>query len=429
MDRNPILLYKTLVVGIIILFIITGFNTLTAAVIEQKPIQPLYNGNTLYVGGSGEGNYTKIQDAIDNASDGDTVFVYSGFYNITNFIIINKSIALIGENKFNTIINGSAISIEVPKVNVSGFTIQNGFGIMISNNFEEFDNNCIYDNIFKSSEDLIWFSGITISNSSYNTISDNTFINCSLMIVSSYHNSINNNTINDKPLVYFEGASNEVIDEAGQVILIDCQDITVENLELNNLFISIEMIDSFNCLISHNKFSNNAIAGFFINSSNNIISGNIFLNNFVGLGFIYCRENNLTKNSFKSNGGILFFETSTCNLVSYNNFKYTYKSFNLNIISVESDNKWFKNFWNRPRLLPKIIWNFKTSKLKNLPLMPTFPDIDWRPAIKPNEINGADSDYTEPIVLENNIKISHNSFFNMFLDRLPLLEGLLYLMR
>ena len=39
------------------------------------------NGKTLYVGGSGPGNYTKIQDAINNAIDGDTIYVYSGTYN------------------------------------------------------------------------------------------------------------------------------------------------------------------------------------------------------------------------------------------------------------------------------------------------------------------------------------------------------------
>ncbi len=38
------------------------------------------SGNTHFVGGHGQNNYSKIQDAIDNASDGDTIFVYSGIY-------------------------------------------------------------------------------------------------------------------------------------------------------------------------------------------------------------------------------------------------------------------------------------------------------------------------------------------------------------
>ena len=51
-------------------------------------------GNNLYVGGTGEGNYTKIQDAIDDASDMDTVFVYNGTY--YENVFIDKTINLIG---------------------------------------------------------------------------------------------------------------------------------------------------------------------------------------------------------------------------------------------------------------------------------------------------------------------------------------------
>ena len=43
--------------------------------VEQSSISTLY-GNVLYVGGTGPKNYTKIQNAIDNASNGDTVFVF-----------------------------------------------------------------------------------------------------------------------------------------------------------------------------------------------------------------------------------------------------------------------------------------------------------------------------------------------------------------
>lgn len=42
----------------------------------------------LYVGGSGQGNYSTIQSAIDNASSGDTVFVFNGTY-YENIIVIS----------------------------------------------------------------------------------------------------------------------------------------------------------------------------------------------------------------------------------------------------------------------------------------------------------------------------------------------------
>jgi len=49
-------------------------------------------GNKLNVGGNGSGSYFSIQDAIDNAKPGDTVFVYNGIYHEN--IIIDKSIKL-----------------------------------------------------------------------------------------------------------------------------------------------------------------------------------------------------------------------------------------------------------------------------------------------------------------------------------------------
>ncbi|RLF47412.1 MAG: hypothetical protein DRN10_03875, partial [Thermoplasmata archaeon] len=38
------------------------------------------NGNILYVGGSGPNNYTSITEALGDASNGDTIFVYPGTY-------------------------------------------------------------------------------------------------------------------------------------------------------------------------------------------------------------------------------------------------------------------------------------------------------------------------------------------------------------
>jgi len=103
---------------------------------------PTAKGDTLYVGGSGPNNYTKIQDAIDNASNGDTVFVYNGTYN--EGLNVNKSIDLIGEDKNTTIIKGSnwglVVFISADYVIFSNFTIQNqnpyysSSGIMLNSN-------------------------------------------------------------------------------------------------------------------------------------------------------------------------------------------------------------------------------------------------------------------------------------------------------
>jgi hypothetical protein len=111
-------------------------------------------GNTLYVGGSGPGNYSRIQDAIDNASDGDTVFVYSGIY--YENIVVDKSIDLIGENRDTTIIDAnyfrSVIFIWVNNTIVKGFTLQHsednycGCGIYIAYGHNVGSNIIIEDN-------------------------------------------------------------------------------------------------------------------------------------------------------------------------------------------------------------------------------------------------------------------------------------------
>ncbi|MEA2067126.1 MAG: hypothetical protein U9O65_08565, partial [Thermotogota bacterium] len=89
----------------------------------------LNNGNTLYVGGSGPGNYTKIQDAINDSKDGDTVFVYDDSSPYYESGVIDKSINFLGENKETTIIDGrkdkeeTVVMVEAPYVNISHFTI------------------------------------------------------------------------------------------------------------------------------------------------------------------------------------------------------------------------------------------------------------------------------------------------------------------
>ena len=68
---------KSLAVGIIF-FLVT--SSVPYSILSDEISTGTFDGNTLYVGGTGPGNYSKIQEAIDNASDGDTIIVYSGTY-------------------------------------------------------------------------------------------------------------------------------------------------------------------------------------------------------------------------------------------------------------------------------------------------------------------------------------------------------------
>jgi len=94
-----------------------------------------------------------------------------------------------------------------------------------------------------------------LDESGNNIITNNSFFNDGLWVSYSYHNNVENNTVNGKPLVYLEETSDKVIDEAGQVILIGCENITIQNHEISNICVGIKLLDTYNCLISGNTLS------------------------------------------------------------------------------------------------------------------------------------------------------------------------------
>jgi hypothetical protein len=73
---------------------------------------------------------TPLQDAIGDASAGDTILVHAGLYQ--EIIQVDKTLTIIGDSKTNTTIDGqdldTVISISASWVNVTGFT--RGFGLL-----------------------------------------------------------------------------------------------------------------------------------------------------------------------------------------------------------------------------------------------------------------------------------------------------------
>ena len=181
---------RILAIGVILLFIGMSLSTSTGFNLEKKSTTPL-NGKTLYVGGSGPGNYSKIQDAIDNASDGDTVFVYNGTY--FENLIVDKSINLIGEDRDTTVIDGNysyepGIKIKANKTKITKFTIQNSgintsmAGIMVWSNHSTIISNNI-------SSHYKYGNGIILrENSNNNIIKENNISTNIHGIIFSYSN-------------------------------------------------------------------------------------------------------------------------------------------------------------------------------------------------------------------------------------------------
>jgi parallel beta-helix repeat protein len=182
--------------------------------IPQYTIKRNDMGDILYVGGSGLHNYSRIQDAVDNASDGDTVFVYddsSPYYE--NIIIKKNDLQLIGKNKYSTIIDGnninSVIEIIGDRVTIRGFTIQHsgsieypeynaGLHLLYPSSHNNITDNIVIDN----------FNGICLQASKNNTISKNIVSNN----VKGFHifadavfNIISKNNVEDNNYGFFFG--------------------------------------------------------------------------------------------------------------------------------------------------------------------------------------------------------------------------------
>ena len=95
----------------------------------------------------------------------------------------------------------------------------------------------------------------------------------------------------------------------------------------------------------------------------------------------YHQPNDITNNVFSKQSLIAIFMSSN-NSFKHNDF-YVHRLSQPIITFVNADNTWQRNFWMRPRILPKLIFGYKyTIPYSNL--TQSSLDIDWRPTLKPN---------------------------------------------
>jgi len=336
---------KGLVLGVVIIFFgagvipsIGGANVVKKVILEKKNSYNNFNhrGNILYVGGSGEGNYTSIQGAIDDANDGDTIFVFDDSSPYYEELFIYKSIDLLGENKLSTEINGY-FWIESCIVNISGFTISVYYheiyssqitfkGNIISNikyGIRIYDSiNCVIsENIIKENSNSIDFNscsnckisnniminnsnclsfdsctdciisgntflnsrgGIRFSSSGYNNITNNYFLNCEYSMSLEYscnYNYISNNSFFDDGLTiidsYQNKISNNLVNNKPILYFEDESDIIIDNVIAGQVII----IGCNNISVSNLEISNTSTGITILNTNESKILNNTILSN------------------------------------------------------------------------------------------------------------------------------------------------------
>jgi hypothetical protein len=302
------LLIKRILTAVVILLFLGTCIIPSNAINNNRPIS---KGKTFYVGGTGPGNYTKIQEAVDNASDGDRVFVYndsSPYYE--DVIISGKSIIIIGEDKKSTIVKGS---FTIGSINIiSNLSINNShkiWGIKLSSNnkinscifytggnnsasFHQIyingNNNEISKCIFKDDS-----TGCVIYGRRNNLISNNTFRNLYYIAIDLFGSNCYNNTIIDNYITKCHYG----------VHGIGCNDNFINNnTMINNYFGTIiEAGDSsYNNIICNNGFINNKCGlRILSDNNNNLVFHNNFVNNYIQASD---RGNNVWDNGYPSGG-------------------------------------------------------------------------------------------------------------------------------
>ena len=312
-------------------------------------------------------------------------------YSSNNTISGNMGFLRLKECNYNIISGNAAVFITLD--DNSNNNLVEGNIPFNSNGCEIFvfrsDNNTISGNTVNYT-----VNGIILSDCFYNNISGNIMNKCGLSIGGSYeeissHEIDNTNLVNGKPLYFYKNQENLGSDNftnGGQVILVNCNESSVSNLnifnttsgvslyycnnvnfsgniaiynihgliliynteitvldnKLNNNAVGIFLRGSNSSKISGNTVNNNIGCGISLeNSNNNEISGNsVNYNNLIGIELLISNDNTLSGNNVNYNNGYGIASVySNNNMISGNSINYntnygTYlRESNYNVIS------------------------------------------------------------------------------------------------
>jgi nitrous oxidase accessory protein len=267
--------------------------------------------------------YLTIQEAVNNADDGDSIFVRAGTY--YEHVVVSKTLSFIGEDRNTTIIDGSGsgyvMSILSDNVSVTGFTVQNGqFGIYVLNS--KYAN--IFNNIITHNYGTDWDAGIRLEYADYTAIHDNIITDnwrgVLLYAFSPYVSVCGNNVTSNEYGIrvatggssYVDISGNFVADNRGYGI-----DVTgfgneaqsnyatiTRNLIVNNTYEAVGLGEGANYnTVTQNKMIGNGHAGVTLErySNNNTIVKNDIIGNAYGICFDLYTVNSTQNTIFNNN--------------------------------------------------------------------------------------------------------------------------------
>lgn len=329
-----------------------------------------------------DADFRYIQEAVNNSSSGDIIFVSPGIYN-ENVNVDTPNISIISEsgNAEDTFVRSFNVSSN--NVTISGFSIEEILNLQGYSGYYYYHNypveNCtVINNVFKSGvnsnqcynstikKNIILNLGIIISGSDTGsfTISDNIIVNGSIDSHVGSNIDLVNNTILNGSIVLGEGGYNKII---GNIIsnssscgigLWESYSNDIENNTVMNCSdgISMEFLSSNNLINNNNLTCNGkgiSVGGHI--SGGNTISNNTIVNSNIGMllsGSLSAGNpsgnNSLLNNTISNNSiGILFEGYSSDNLITSNRVELN-KQYGIYINNVGSGAQYGRNnqFYN-----------------------------------------------------------------------------------
>jgi parallel beta-helix repeat protein len=225
------------------------------------------SGRTAYVDDDGGADFTKIQDAVDNATAGDTIIVNDGTY-IENVDVYVYNLTIKSWNgSASTIVqaanaNDQVFEVTGDYVNISGFTIKDSTEWPSGGIYR---GNVMHCTISFNNATGNW-AGIYFDRSHENNVMNNTITannGYGIDVSRSGSNVLkNNNCSNNGSGIYLWYSNNSI---SGNTVC--------------NNFFGIYLDDSSNNTISANTVSNNEYGIYLWNSNDNQIFINDFINN------------------------------------------------------------------------------------------------------------------------------------------------------
>ena len=286
-------------------------------------------------GGAFNASSTRIQAAIDNATAGDTIYVYNGTY-VEN-VNVNKQVTLQGEGAdVVTVTNSTAdrdvFNVTVDYVNISGFNVSGATTDEFAGIYLDSVEHCyISDNIVSGND-----CGILLYNSSDNTLTKNTaFGNYDgILLEDSSYNTLTNNTVSgnyDGILLYNSSdntlTNNTASDNDCGILLYTSSDNTLtNNTASGNIFGVVLDNSSYNTLTNNTASGNDDGISLDYSSNNNILTNNTAnLNYYDGIYLNSSSYNTLTNNTANSNDldGISLYSSSN-NILTNNTANLNY---------------------------------------------------------------------------------------------------------